>query len=80
VSRSRSSTSFTHPLKAFPMQMRLKQFVLASVVVFVSLPLSGCGGSDKPEMVADPNAYAPYQASPEEIKAQQAQSSKPTQR
>jgi predicted small lipoprotein YifL len=51
----------------------MKRLLLAFVVLFVSLPLVGCG-SDEPAMVADPNDYAPYQASPEEIKAQQAES------
>ena len=34
--------------------------------------LTGCG-SDEPSVVVDPNEYAPYQASPDEIAQQQAE-------
>jgi hypothetical protein len=50
----------------------MNKFFLCGVLTLISVSVTGCGES-KPEIVADPNAYAPYQASPEELAAQQEQ-------
>ncbi|MBB3209212.1 hypothetical protein FHS27_005050 [Rhodopirellula rubra] len=48
----------------------MKLNALGLLLLLSTAILVGCGES-KPEMVADPNDYAPYQASPDELKAQQ---------
>ncbi|KAA1261319.1 hypothetical protein LF1_38660 [Rubripirellula obstinata] len=58
----------------------MKHLLLAFGTLFVAVSLVGCGGDSEPSMVADPNEYAPYQASAEEIQAQQSQTSRPTNR
>lgn len=50
----------------------IKKLSLYTCVALGPLCFVGCA-DDKPAMVADPNDYAPYQASPEVLQAQQAE-------
>lgn len=53
-----------------PKSTSMKHFITVSALLATAALLSGCS-DNKPRMVAEPNAYEAYQASPEELQAQQ---------
>lgn len=50
----------------------MKTVLTFGLLATLAVSLGGCG-EKQPAIVADPNAYAPYQASADEVAAQQEQ-------